>query len=153
MHTGTNTQNCCPPTTCPSVCCCSSKSNLNPAALIVIRLLMLRLYFLACTGVNSNFGESNKYIQLLRMWDVVFPRVIWPFQDDRPQSGKKMEDLFIYWSERSHSLPHTQTHTFYFGPKGPACFALTCGHSFLSCICRRLGGNTFRSEGWNRNEV
>lgn len=56
--------------------------------------------------------------------------------------GKKMEDLFIYWSECSRSLQHTltltRTHTFYFGQKGPACFALSRSHSFFSCICRRL---------------
>lgn len=43
------------------------KSSLNPAPLIVIMLLLLCLFFLACTGVNINFRELNKYIQLLRM--------------------------------------------------------------------------------------
>lgn len=57
MIAGTSTQNLCPPTTCPGICCCSSKSNLNPAPLIVIRLLMLRLYFLACSE-STAISES-----------------------------------------------------------------------------------------------
>lgn len=88
------TQKCCFPT-CGRVCCWFSKSSLNPVLLILIRLLMVSVFLLACTAVNINFRELKKYMQQLRMLDTVFPRVIWPFWDDRPLSGKKMIYLLI----------------------------------------------------------
>lgn len=45
------------------------------------------------------------------MWDVVFPRVIWPFQDDRPQSGKKKRKIYLFIGLNALALSNTLSHS------------------------------------------